>query len=113
MIFKGGTSLSKGWNLIQRFSEDVDFFLNPLTFDPALGRRGVDRELERLRDAVDADPALIFLEEESRTIGGFGRSGHVAFEQRFGRPGRRTGRGRGARPCRGGHGQRAPTDGDH
>jgi hypothetical protein len=24
VIFKGGTSLSKGWNLIQRFSEDVD-----------------------------------------------------------------------------------------
>ena len=24
VIFKGGTSLSKGWNLIQRFSEDID-----------------------------------------------------------------------------------------
>src|SRR5436309_10756697 len=24
IIFKGGTSLSKGWNLIDRFSEDVD-----------------------------------------------------------------------------------------
>jgi predicted nucleotidyltransferase component of viral defense system len=24
LIFKGGTSLSKGWNLIQRFSEDID-----------------------------------------------------------------------------------------
>jgi len=24
IIFKGGTSLSKGWNLIQRFSEDID-----------------------------------------------------------------------------------------
>ncbi len=23
VIFKGGTSLSKGWNLIQRFSEDI------------------------------------------------------------------------------------------
>ena len=37
MISKGGTSLSNGWNLIQRFSEDLDIFLNPLTFDPALG----------------------------------------------------------------------------
>lgn len=24
MSFKGGTSLSKGWNLIKRFSEDID-----------------------------------------------------------------------------------------
>ena len=23
VIFKGGTSLAKGWNLIQRFSEDI------------------------------------------------------------------------------------------
>jgi len=28
MIFKGGTSLSKGWNLIQRFSEDIDLVLD-------------------------------------------------------------------------------------
>ena len=34
LLFKGGTSLSKGWNLINRFSEDIDlalgreFFLN-------------------------------------------------------------------------------------
>ncbi len=29
IIFKGGTSLSKGWNLIQRFSEDIDIFSIP------------------------------------------------------------------------------------
>jgi predicted nucleotidyltransferase component of viral defense system len=23
-VFKGGTSLSKGWNLLDRFSEDID-----------------------------------------------------------------------------------------
>jgi len=28
MIFKGGTSLSKGWQLINRFSEDIDLALN-------------------------------------------------------------------------------------
>ncbi len=27
MLFKGGTSLSKGWNLIDRFSEDIDIAL--------------------------------------------------------------------------------------
>jgi hypothetical protein len=31
LLFKGGTSLSKGYNLIQRFSEDVDFTV----FQPA------------------------------------------------------------------------------
>lgn len=30
-VFSGGTSLSKGYNLIQRFSEDLDFKVIPLT----------------------------------------------------------------------------------
>ena len=29
VIFKGGTSLSKGWNLINRFSEDIDLYVEP------------------------------------------------------------------------------------
>jgi predicted nucleotidyltransferase component of viral defense system len=45
IIFKGGTSLAKGWNLIQRFSEDIDIFLDPLSFKPALGKNAIDREL--------------------------------------------------------------------
>ena len=28
MVFKGGTSLSKGWNLIERFSEDIDLAID-------------------------------------------------------------------------------------
>ena len=54
IIFKGGTSLSKGWNLIHRFSEDIDIFLDPLAFQPALGKNRIDRELKKLRDAVGA-----------------------------------------------------------
>jgi nucleotidyltransferase AbiEii toxin of type IV toxin-antitoxin system len=84
IIFKGGTSLSKGWNLIGRFSEDIDIFVDPRAFDPVLGKRGIDRELKRLRDAVDQHPALTFVKEESQTIGGFGRSDRFAFRQRFG-----------------------------
>lgn len=87
VIFKGGTSLAKGWNLIRRFSEDVDIFLDPRAFDPVLGKRGIDRELKALRDAVDEHPALTFVKEESQTIGGFGRSDRFAFRQRFGGPG--------------------------
>lgn len=28
LLFKGGTSLSKGWNMIQRFSEDIDLSID-------------------------------------------------------------------------------------
>ncbi len=87
VIFKGGTSLSKGWNLIQRFSEDIDIFLDPLAFDPPLRTRGVDRELKRLRDAVGTHPALTFAERESQTIGGFGRNDRFSYQQHFGGPG--------------------------
>ena len=87
VIFKGGTSLSKGWNLIQRFSEDIDIFLDPRASEPVLGKRAIDRELKHLRDAIDTHPALTFVSEESRTIGGFGRSDRFSYGQRFGGPG--------------------------
>jgi len=52
IIFKGGTSLSKGWNLIQRFSEDIDIFLDPLAFQPTLRKNGIDRLLQTLQSAI-------------------------------------------------------------
>ena len=87
VIFKGGTSLSKGWNLTQRFSEDIDIFLDPVAFKPSLGKKGIDRELKKLRDAIGKHPALTFTEAESQTIGGFGRSDRFSYAQRFGGPG--------------------------
>jgi hypothetical protein len=84
VIFKGGTSLSKGWNLIQRFSEDIDLFLDPRAFQPALGKNAVNRELKKLRDAVETHPALTFVLQESRTIGGIGRSDYFSYTQLFG-----------------------------
>lgn len=87
VIFKGGTSLSKGWNLIQRFSEDIDLFLDPITFEPPLGKRGIDRELRGLRDAVGTHPALTYLDAESRTIKGVGRADRFSYRQHFGSPG--------------------------
>ena len=83
VIFKGGTSLSKGWNLIQRFSEDIDIFLDPAAFDPALSKRGIDRELKVLQDAVATHPGLTYLPEAGQTIGGFGRSDYFAYQPRF------------------------------
>ena len=86
VIFKGGTSLLKGWNLVNRFSEDIDIFLDSQAFRPELGKRAIDRELKKLRDAVAAHAALTFVPEDSKTIGGFGRSDTFAYEPRFGDP---------------------------
>ncbi|MBV9499973.1 MAG: nucleotidyl transferase AbiEii/AbiGii toxin family protein [Acidobacteriaceae bacterium] len=84
VIFKGGTSLAKGWNLIQRFSEDIDIFLDPAAFNPFLGKRGIDRELKALRDTIAGHGALTFLADESQTIGGFGRNDRFSYKQLFG-----------------------------
>src|ERR1700727_1839414 len=83
VIFKGGTSLSKGWNLIQRFSEDIDIFLDPSAFAPPLGKKAIDRELKKLRDEIGKHPALKFVDKESQTIGGFGRNDRFEYPQKF------------------------------
>ena len=83
IIFKGGTSLSKGWGLIERFSEDVDIFLDPTAFNPSLGEKGINRELKRLKEAIEQHPGLTFLKQESRTIGGFGRNDRFEYPQKF------------------------------
>ena len=83
LVFKGGTSLSKGWHLLERFSEDLDLFLNPASYDPPLARRRIDRELKELRDAVASHPGLTFDQDSSRTIGGFGRDDVFRYESSF------------------------------
>lgn len=82
-IFKGGTSLSKGWNLIERFSEDVDIFVDPAQFEPPLGKNGIDRHLKQLRDQVAQHPAFTYLPNDSKTSGGFGRSDSFQYPQLF------------------------------
>lgn len=53
-VFKGGTSLSKSWNLLHRFSEDIDIVIDKSLFgaadDQELGRS----QREKLRDAAHA-----------------------------------------------------------
>lgn len=84
-LFKGGTSLSKGWNLLDRFSEDVDLFVNPST-DPPLSGNQIDKVLKRLKEDVAAIPGLTFDPEQSRTIGGFGRMDTFVYEPVFAGP---------------------------
>ncbi len=85
-MFKGGTSLSRGWGLIKRFSEDIDLFLNPQGFVPALSKRGIDREMKKLRDAVGAHPGLTLLPDESHTVKSLGREDYFGYESVFGPP---------------------------
>ncbi len=50
LLFKGGTSLSKAWGLINRFSEDIDLALNRefLGFDTGLISKS---QVKKLRSA--------------------------------------------------------------
>ena len=45
ILFKGGTSLSKGWKLIDRFSEDIDLAISPLFlgFNNLDSKRSIER----------------------------------------------------------------------
>ncbi|MBS1676005.1 MAG: nucleotidyl transferase AbiEii/AbiGii toxin family protein [Actinobacteria bacterium] len=83
VVFKGGTSLSKGWGLITRFSEDVDLFVNPALFDPPPGKNKLDRILKGLTETVAGYPPLDWRREEGETIKGLGRNDVLAYESRF------------------------------
>jgi hypothetical protein len=51
IVFKGGTSLSKAFGLLERFSEDVDILLVVTRpFDKTFGKGGVDKILKRICD---------------------------------------------------------------
>jgi len=54
VIFKGGTSLSKGWKLINRFSEDIDLYVAPAESDQATLAR-----FEQIADLVASFPGFV------------------------------------------------------
>lgn len=59
VVFKGGTSLSKGWHLIDRFSEDIDLLLTGPDFGPMPGSRGArERQFKAVRARIEADTPL-------------------------------------------------------
>jgi hypothetical protein len=49
MVFKGGTSLSKGWKLIARFSEDIDIALDPQAFGMAYEENPKNKYVNELK----------------------------------------------------------------
>lgn len=64
LVFKGGTSLSKGWKLIERFSEDIDLAVNPVFIGASEGEL-TKKQIKKLRK----DSSLFVLEKLSPMIG--------------------------------------------
>lgn len=58
LIFKGGTSLSKGWKLIERFSEDIDLAVDPVF----LGKPEGDLTKKQIKKLRKASSLFIFEE---------------------------------------------------
>jgi hypothetical protein len=48
-----------------------------------LGKKAIDRELKKVRQAIEEHPGLTFIEKESQTIGGFGRNDRFEYVQKF------------------------------
>jgi len=62
-MLKGGTSLSKGWQLLDRISEDIDLFVDPAEFPlgpngKVIGAKAIDRKFAALKDAIADHPGL-------------------------------------------------------
>jgi predicted nucleotidyltransferase component of viral defense system len=83
IIFKGGTSLSKGWQLIERFSEDIDLFLDRDAFVPRLGENKTDKQLKTIETEVSQHPGLILLSNESKSKRGIYRYSYFSYSQQF------------------------------
>jgi len=81
-VFKGGTSLSKGWKLITRFSEDIDLFIDLTGRDPWPGRNERNRILEQLAEAVAEHPMLTKVEEH-RVGAGVSRTDNYTYDTLF------------------------------
>jgi predicted nucleotidyltransferase component of viral defense system len=57
-LFKGGTSLSKAWKLIDRFSEDIDLLLTGPRYGPVPGKKDREKTLKEVRAAIEQGTPL-------------------------------------------------------
>ena len=72
VIFKGGTSLSKGWKVIDRFSEDVDLLLTgPAYGDVPAGGGAREKLLKLVGVTVEAATPLRIPSKENMAPGEF------------------------------------------
>jgi predicted nucleotidyltransferase component of viral defense system len=82
--FSGGTSLSKGWELIKRFSEDIDFKVGePATSSASRARRERTAYRERILESLAASDFEIIGEPYAGNVSRF-FSADVAYGAQFG-----------------------------
>ena len=67
--FKGGTSLSKGWHLIDRFSEDIDVALNFHFFVPQLDNNAQLKNLRKKSRKFIVDILAEDLDAQMKALG--------------------------------------------
>lgn len=81
VIFKGGTSLSKAWGLIKRFSEDIDLLIRQ--DETTGGTRGSrDRYMKEIEAAVGELGGLEPTAEGARSERGISRTSVFTYEPR-------------------------------
>jgi len=84
VIFKGGTSLSKGWDIIRRFSEDIDIFLNAELFIPELKNKRVDNALQETRvNLLNGNLNLKLLDNLGSRKKGFSLNSYFEYTQKI------------------------------
>lgn len=71
LAFKGGTSLSKGYRLIDRFSEDIDFAIDRqlLGFNGELSKKQIERKLRPASAAFTKESLMPKLQEQLELMG--------------------------------------------
>lgn len=70
-IFKGGTSLSKGYRILERFSDDIDVLVLP----GGRGRNATDKLMKEMGQA-----AAVFVGGTASSVGGSETGRHRAYE---------------------------------
>ncbi|ARU43048.1 hypothetical protein CCB81_02340 [Armatimonadetes bacterium Uphvl-Ar2] len=78
VIFKGGTSLSKGWKIINRFSEDIDLYVEPAESDEATLAR-----FEQVAAMVASFPGFVERLGRKETKGTSSWTEEFVYESRF------------------------------
>lgn len=69
LIFKGGTSLSKGWGLIERFSEDIDLAISHFFFGINKSNKSQRDKLRKLSRAYIQSTLSAQLDERLKAMG--------------------------------------------
>jgi Nucleotidyl transferase AbiEii toxin, Type IV TA system len=81
VVFKGGTSLSKGWGLIRRFSEDIDLLVRS-DGSAGSGRSARDRYMKQIEASVGEVRGLKSVKDGSRSERGISRTAVLEYEPR-------------------------------